>query len=182
MRFVLTLLGATVFSTSALAAGYFEKNKGDLSDNGLSPTMVKLQVGQSTIDGDYGNNGGVDRDYFTVKIADGQKLTKIVLDPKTKVGGNLSFIGVQRGKQVTVDPNGGSAEGLLGWVHYGTADEGTNILPAMCNGDGAIGCNPPLGPGSYSFWVQELATCDCHYRFIFTVKSTAADDADDAEE
>jgi len=30
--------------------------------------------------------------------------------------------------------------------------------------------------------VQELATCDCHYRFIFTVKSTAADDADDAEE
>ena len=31
MRFVLTLLGATVFSTSALAAGYFEKNKGDLT-------------------------------------------------------------------------------------------------------------------------------------------------------
>jgi len=42
-------------------------------------------------------------------------------------------------------------------------------------GAGAQGCTPPLGPGNYSFWVQETSACDCHYRFIFNV--TAADDA-----
>jgi hypothetical protein len=179
MRFVLTLLGAAVFSTSALAAGYKESKMGDLSNDGLSPTMVKLRVGANIIDGDDGVHGGViDRDYFRIKLGAGQALASIVLDPKTKVGNNFSFIGVQKGKQVTVDPDGGDPSHLLGWDHFSTADEGTDILPSICNGAGAIGCTPPLGPGNYSFWVQETSSCDCHYRFIFNV--TGADtDADD---
>lgn len=173
MRFVLTLLGAALLSTSAMA-GYKEGKSGDLSDDGLAPTTVKLKVGDNIIDGNYGNDGsGPDRDYFTVKIEAGEQLSAIILDPKTQVGGNLSFIGVQKGRQVTVDPNGGSPEGLLGWAHYGTLDEGTDILPAICEGAGAKGCTPPLGPGKYSFWVQELAMCACHYRFIFKVTAPA---------
>jgi hypothetical protein len=174
MRCLATLLGTSLFCTGALAAGYMEKKSGDLSDDGLAPTTVKLKLGNNTIDGDYGTaNGVTDRDYFTIKIADGQQLSAITLDPKTVVGGNLSFIGVQKGRQVTVPPVGGSAEDLLGWTHYGTADEGTDILPAICEGAGAKGCTAPLGPGRYSFWVQELATCACHYRFIFTVTAAA---------
>ena len=173
MRFVLTLIGAALLSTSAMAAGYKESKSGDLPDSGLTPARVKLVVGDNIIDGDYGNNGGIDRDYFWIKIGAGQQLSAIVLDPKTQVGGFFSFLGVQKGKQVTVDPNGGSPEGLLGWTHYGTSDEGTDILPAICQGDGAKGCTPPLGPGSYAFWVQETGTCQCHYRFIFKVTSTA---------
>ena len=124
MRFVLTLLGAAFFSTSALAAGYFESKKGDLSNDGLNPTPVKLQVGNSTIDGADGRHSGmVDRDYFTIRILTGQRLESITLDPKTKVGDDVSFIGVQRGKQVTLDPDGHDASDLLGWVHVGTADE-----------------------------------------------------------
>jgi hypothetical protein len=181
MKIVLTLLGAAVLSTSALAAGYKEANQGDLSDDGLNPTIVKLKVGGNVIDGDYGVGAdGIDRDYFTVKIAAGQQLASIVLDPKTKIGGRVSFIGVQKGKQVTVDPNGGSAAGLLGWDHYATADEGKDILPRICNGAGAEGCTPPLGPGSYSFWVQETGHCDCHYRFIFNLTSTGEAIADEA--
>lgn len=173
MRFVLTLLGAALLSTSAMAAGYKESKSGDLSDDGLDPTRVKLALGDNIIDGNYGNNGGIDRDYFWVKIPDGQQLSAIILDPKTQVGGNVSFIGVQKGKKVTVDPLGGSPEGLLGWTHYGTSDEGTDILPAICEGAGAKGCTPPLGPGSYAFWVQETGVCQCHYRFIFTVTTPA---------
>jgi|SRR5689334_23569811 hypothetical protein len=173
MRFVLTLLGAALLSTSAMAAGYKESKSGDLSNDGLNPTKVKLALGDNIIDGDYGKSGTIDRDYFWVKIPDGQQLSAIVLDPRTQVGGFVSFIGVQKGKQVTVDPNGGSPEGLLGWTHYGTDDEGTDILPAICQGDGAKGCTPPLGPGSYAFWVQETGTCACHYRFIFKVTAAA---------
>ncbi len=175
MRFVATLLGASLACSQALAAGYMEKKSGDLSDSGLAPTPVKLKLGDNTIDGDDGNDGtGPDRDYFTIRIGSGQQLSAIVLDARTQVGGNLSFIGVQKGGQVTVDPNGGSPEGLLGWTHFGTADEGTDILPKLCAGAGAKGCTPPLGPGRYSFWVQELASCQCHYRFIFTVTTPAA--------
>ena len=176
MRFALTLIGAALFSTTTFAAGYFEKKSGDMSDDGLDPTKVTLKVGANTIDGDYGNSAqGLDRDYFTIKIGKGQTLASIILDPKTIVGFNVSFIGVQKGRQVTVDPNGNDPSGLLGWTHYGTADESTDILPAICMGQGAKGCTPPLGPGSYSFWVQELSTCQCHYRFIFNVAARAED-------
>lgn len=174
MRIVLTLLGAALFSTSALAAGYNERKLGDLSDDGLAPTLVKLKLGNNVITGKYGTkttpDGNVtDRDYFKIKILDGQQLSAIVLEPETDIGGNVSFIGVQRGKQVTVPPVGGTPEDLLGWTHYGTADEGTDLLPAICDGAGAQGCTPPLGPGTYSFWIQELAVCKCRFRFTFTV-------------
>lgn len=175
MRLILALLGTVMFSSTALAAGYMEKKSGDLSNDGLNPTAVKVKLGDNVIEGDDGTHAGVtDRDYFTIKIAKGQQLSAIVLDPKTVVGGNVSFIGVQKGKQVTVAPVGGNPADLLGWTHFGTDDEGTDLLPAICTGAGAQGCTPPLGPGTYSFWVQELATCDCHYRFVFTVTTQAA--------
>jgi hypothetical protein len=177
MRFVLTLLGAAVFTTSALAAGYKESKSGDLSNDGLNPTPVKLKVGANTIDGDDGVHGGViDRDYFTIKIGKGQTLASIILDPKTRIGNRFSFIGVEAGKQVTEDPNSGDASQLLGWIHFGSSDIGTDILPGMCQGAGAQGCTPPLGPGNYSFWVQETSSCNCHYRFIFNVTGPVNDD------
>jgi hypothetical protein len=176
MRTLLTLLGAALLSTGASAAGYVENRLGDLSDDGLAPTFVRLRLGPNTIDGNFGKAGTeVDRDYFTIKIAVGQKLKSIVLDPKTVIGGDTSFIGMQKGNQVTAPPVNSSPEDLLGWTHFGTSSEGTDILPAICQGAGAKGCTPPLGPGKYSFWVQELATCACHYRFIFTVVSAAED-------
>jgi hypothetical protein len=177
----LTLLGAALFSAGALAAGYQEKKSGDLSNDGLNPTPVKLKVGANIIDGNDGSvNGVVDRDYFTFTLKAGQQLTSITLEPKTVVGGTFSFIGVQKGKQVTVDPNGNSPAGLLGWTHYSDSEIGTDLLPAICTGPGAKGCTPPLGKGSYSFWLQELSACACHYRFTFNV--TGSDDAATSDE
>lgn len=174
MRTTMTLACLALFSTGALAAGYSEKKLGDLSDDGLAPTAVKLRLGGNVISGKYGAKDGViDRDYFTVKIAEGQQLSAVILEPETQVGLNVSFIGVQAGKKVTVPPVGGDPSDLLGWTHYGTDDEGTDILPAIGQGDGAQGFVPPLGPGTYSFWVQETATCKCQYRFTFQVTTPA---------
>ena len=174
MRTTILILAASLFSAGAMAAGYSEKRSGDLSNSGLAPTPVKLKLGSNVISGKYGVKDGVtDRDYFTVKVPLGQQLSAIRLEPETQVGINVSFIGVQKGKQVTVAPVGGSPEDLLGWTHYGTADEGTDILPAIGQGAGAKGFVPPLGPGTYSFWVQETATCNCQYRFTFQVTTPA---------
>jgi hypothetical protein len=175
MRVLIAMLSATLFSAGALAGGYMEKKSGDLSDDGLMPTAVKLKAGPNVIAGKYGtsSSGVTDRDYFTIKIMSGQTLDSIILEPETQVGLNVSFIGVQAGKKVTVPPVGGSPEDLLGWTHYGTLDEGTDILPAIGEGSGAIGFTPPLGPGTYSFWVQETAVCKCQYRFTFNVGAAA---------
>ncbi|HEV8690880.1 MAG TPA: hypothetical protein VGQ91_11330 [Ideonella sp.] len=174
MRTMMAMICAALFSAGAMAGGYNEDKKGDLSDDGLVPTKIKLVLGDNVIAGHFGKvDGVIDRDYFTFKVPSGQQLSAIMLEKQTQVGGNLSFIGVQKGKQVTVDPNGGSAEGLLGWTHFGTEDEGTDLLPAICEGAGAKGCTPPLGPGSYSFWVQETGTCACQYRFTFVVTTPA---------
>ena len=174
MRTMILVLAASLSSAGALAAGYSEKRSGDLSNSGATPTPVKVKLGDNVISGKYGvKNGVTDRDYFTIKVPTGLQLSAITLEPETKVGINVSFIGVQKGKAVTVPPVGGSPEDLLGWTHYGTDDEGTDILPAIGQGTGAKGFVPPLGPGNYSFWVQETATCDCQYRFTFHVTGTA---------
>ena len=70
-------------------------------------------------------------------------------------------------------PVGGTPDDLLGYTLYDIGDEGTDILPAIGQGDGAKGFVPPLGAGTYSFWVQETATCDCQYRFTFQVTTPA---------
>jgi hypothetical protein len=161
-------------ASHALAAGYDEKKSGDLSGDGLAPTAVKLAPGANRVRGTDGtpahpDGSPTDRDYFKIHIAPGETLEALIVEPGTEVGGNLSFIGVQAGKKVTVDPIGGSPEDLLGWAHYGLADIGTDILPAIGEGAGAMGFKPPLGPGHYSFWLQELLQCKCHYRFSFVV-------------
>jgi hypothetical protein len=183
MRFFVTLLGTTLLCGGAMAAGYSEARSGDLSNDGLNPTPVKTKLGASIIDGNDGASGGViDRDYFTIRVPAGQVLASITLDKSTQVGGTFSFIGIQKGRQVTVDPNGTSAAGLLGWTHYSMGDIGTDLLPAICNGgDGATGCTPPLKAGIYSFWAQELSTCSCHYRFTINLATAAEDDASDEE-
>lgn len=170
MRSMVLFLAASLIGASALAAGYSEKKSGDLPNVGTAPAVVKLKLGNNVISGNDGTkNGVVDRDYFTVKIPAGQQLSAIIVEPETLVGINASFIGIQKGKQVTVSPTGGSPEGLLGYALYGTSDEGTDILPKIGQGSGAKGFVPPLGPGNYSFWLQETASCDCKYRFTFKV-------------
>lgn len=177
MRTILTLASVALISTSAMAGGYNEGKSGDMSNDGTKPTKVKMKTGDNVIDGTEGRSGsGLDRDYFTFKVPKGQVLQSIIVDPKTEVGGEDSFIGVQKGKKVTVDPNGGDPSGLLGWDHYGDSDRGTDILPKICAGAGAQGCTPPLKAGSYSFWLQELDMGSFHYRFHFNL-AAAADDA-----
>lgn len=172
MKTSLVLVCAILGATAAQAAGYNEKKRGDLSDDGLQPDMVALRPGANVVAGKFGtavkkDGPRTDRDYFTITVAAGQTLDAVWLDAKTFVGGAYSFIGVQSGPQVTVPPDGNSAEELLGWTHFGSGDEGRDLLPRIGAGAGAIGFKPPLGPGVYSFWVQELAECACRYRFVF---------------
>ncbi len=141
---------------------YDESINGDLSGSGLTPTALLFGAGSNQVLGSTGDPGtGIDRDYFTFFIPDGMVLTGITLLSNTFVSGSSSFLGLQRGPQVTVTPTGGGAQNLIGILHYENGMIGSNVMPAM-------GLGGPLGTGAYSVWVQELGGV-VDYGFDFQV-------------
>jgi len=150
---------------------YNEATSGDLSGSGLTPTSIgALSLGSNQIFGTTGAVGGVtDRDYFTISVPHGLELSAIVEDSGTQ-SGNLSFIGMEAGPQVTLPTNTTTAAGLLGWRHYSPADIGTNVLADMSVAAmGSSGFSIPLGAGTYSFWIQDTSPGTFAYAFDLQV-------------
>jgi hypothetical protein len=74
------------------------------------------------------------------------------------------------GSAVTVLPTATSAAGLLGWTHYDQSEIGTDILDNMgVPVNNSMGFTPPLGPGTFTFWVQEASTGSVNYAFDLQV-------------
>lgn len=168
LRIVSPLLVACLLApaTATAAIVHNEAVDGDFSGNGLAPTFVSVGAGTNTL---IGGTGGGDRDYFSITVPAGSALTALFVREGTTVRGSSSFIGVQAGGQVTLPPDAGTAAGLLGWHLYATSDIGDDILPLMgAAGNGAGGFAPPLGSGTYAFWVQELGGATS-YRFDLEV-------------
>lgn len=174
-----TALRRTLFATAALSlsalfspafAGvvYDEAINGDLSTNFSSPTSVFIQEGSNQIYGTTGRVAGViDRDYFTITIPVGHRLVGIDVLPNTtgdNTGALVSFISVQAGSTGT-NPSTAQiplAASLLGYHLFGPADIGQDILDNMGQSNllfvAAQGFTPPLGAGTYTFWVQETVS------------------------
>jgi hypothetical protein len=149
-----------------------EAVSGDLSNAGTSPTAVTLLPGSNLIRGVTGRSGGVvDRDYFSFTLPEGWQLDTLTVLPGTTfvTASDAGFIAVQAGPQVTVNPTGGSPEGLLGWLHYSQNDMGTDILGLMGIAFGASGFVTPLPAGVYSFWIQNTSTGVSAYNLDFAV-------------
>lgn len=168
------LLVSALAAPAALAAVVYDESvSGDFSGSGLTPTFINLAAGSNVVLGTSGNPGtGADRDYFTFTLPAGLELVSLtVLPGSTFLGPTLqSFIAVQAGNQVTVNPTGGTAAGLLGWSHYVPDDVGNDILPSMgLPSMGSSGFSPPLPAGAYAFWVQETGAGTSIYAFDFNV-------------
>ncbi|MEM9303321.1 MAG: IPTL-CTERM sorting domain-containing protein [Pseudomonadota bacterium] len=67
----------------------------------------------------------------------------------------LAFLGVQPGLTFTVDDLNATAGDLLGGIVFGAPQLGEDILPEIGMLPGASGFTPPLGPGDYTFWVNQ---------------------------
>ena len=154
---------------------YDESVSGDLSNSGLTPTLMTVLLGSNDVFGTTGKSattGTIDRDYFTFTVPQDLYLTAITVLPGTQTLGALgeSFIGVESGPEVDVSTAATTAAGLLGWFHYGTDSIGENILPMMgTSGLGSTGFSAPLPAGTYSFWVQEASVGTVNYGLEFTV-------------
>lgn len=155
------------FSPCFASVVYDESINGDLSTDFSNPTSVLIQAGSNQILGTTGRaDGVVDRDYFTITIPQGLRLTRIEVLPNT-TGDNIdtpiSFISVQTGATGT-NPSTAQAPlaaSLLGYYLFGPADIGQDILDNLGQSNllflPAQGFTTPLGAGTYTFWVQETA-------------------------
>jgi len=170
------LLALSLISGAQAGVVWDEAVSGDLANVGTSPTGLTLLPGSNIIRGTTGRSSGVvDRDYFNFTLPAGWQLETLTVLPGSSFLGasGLSFIAVQAGPRVTVNPTGGSAAGLLGWVHYSENDLGFDILGLMGIGGGAIGFAGALPSGTYAFWVQDTGTGTAAYRFDFQVTAVA---------
>lgn len=168
-------LSSGVFSSAQGAVVYNESVAGDLSNSGSSPTLMHVGLGSNLISGSTGfGPAGIDRDYFSITVGSGAVVSSLTVLPGTSVGGDVSFIGVQVGPQVTVATDASTAAGLLGWMHYGEGNVNRDILPRIGTGEGATGFTGPLGAGTYSFWVQDFDNAPVTYDFDLTLTAATA--------
>jgi hypothetical protein len=135
---------------------WIESVQGDLSDNRFAPTHLLIAPGPNELYGilSGGNDqGGLDRDYFSITVPDGYVLSQIVLDAYYSPD-YAAFLGVQPGPIFPNDPDTVQPGDLLGWTHFGPDQLNMDLLPIM--GSHGQGFTPPLPAGTYSFWAQQL--------------------------
>ncbi|MGF1447979.1 MAG: PEP-CTERM sorting domain-containing protein [Opitutales bacterium] len=162
----------------------FEEGVGglvDFSSDPLAPTAVDLEVGVNTFIGTVTADGGADvRDYFTFEVGVGELLTDIrVVSYETFSGGsttpdpvaNTAFAHIDEGA-TSVIPGGGTITDFLGGAHINNtvSPPTVNLLDSLAAASqGGTGFTAPLGPGIYTFNIQQTGPQLSAYELDFTI-------------
>src|SRR5215471_10370883 len=162
---LITALVLAMFSIGYADTIYSESVNGELSNDGLNPTPIPVGAGFNIISGSTGGSTAPNtRDYFTISIPSTLRFVSLIELAGTQAG-NVGFLGLQSGPQVTLPTNTTTAAGLLGWDHYAPTSSDIDILPVMAiPANGSSGFALPLGPGTYSFWLQDSSPGEFQYR------------------
>lgn len=156
------LLGLFLISATAHATTMDELVDGDFSGDRAQPSDYVLEPGSNSL---LGRTAAGDLDYVSVEVPPGATLDSMTLVEFASAD-LVAFIGLQSGAVFTQPPVGTDVAQLLGYAHFGTGEGnvGTDILDDIGNGFGAIGFDPPLPAGTYTFWIQQLGlTTDYHF-------------------
>lgn len=165
MRFcgLVSLLAAMSLPFSSVQAlNWNESINGDLSGNGNAPTLVVLTEGSNLFTGVMGstdNGVTVDADIWTFTIAAGYYLTGInLLAYNAPLEGHNSFMALAGTSTINMfDTSQHLSNGLWGEELDGFGNTYTDLLAILDLGPsyGGLGIDGPLGPGTYTFWIQE---------------------------
>ncbi len=154
---VLSLSTALAAPASAITV-WDESMDGDLSSDPSAPTSISFEVGTNTIIGSVQSPSDT-RDYITFTIPSGQEFTELLLQQYEDLGvggpGNRGYLAINEGDTSFI-PGGATANLFLAGIHLDPAPEGPELLPILeshpINGSGL---SVPVGPGTYSFVVQQ---------------------------
>lgn len=148
----------------------------DLSNDRFNPTNIEFSSLQDSISNCFGGNSN-DVDYFTFIVPPDSALIGINLTSYTVADpNNQAFIGLQSGNTFTEPATGTNIANLLGGLLFGSANQGTNILPAMGTLVGSQGFNDSLTAGTYTIWLNQTGDESCaSFQFIFSGMDLSSD-------
>jgi hypothetical protein len=152
-----------------------ESVNGDLSNNQALPTAVSLALGANSVIGTVG--GGDVQDWITIHIPQGLALSSVILRSYVSTD-QQGFTGFQKGTAFVGSPF--VASSYAGFAHFGTGATngqlpianlvGADLLPIMANpaaAPGSKGFTLPLGPGDFTFLIQQTGSATTAYQFDF---------------
>jgi len=141
---------------------------GDLSSDPAAPTPVAFVLGNNTVRGSVVASADT-RDYITFTIPAGQRLTNLRLQ---SFGTNRSFHAINAGATSFV-PSAATSGSFLGGQHVDPVPAGTDLLPGLALTPVAgTGFAIPLGPGTYSYLIQQTGPQFTPYDLEFVIAAT----------
>lgn len=145
-----------------------EAINGDLSSDPEIPTPLTFTKGLNTMRGSLSEPDGDLRDYVTFTIGPNQFLNAIFLDAFTPEG--ISFQALNEGNTSFI-PDFGTAGNFLGLDVVSHEMVGTDMMPGLAAAQfGNIGFSIPLGPGTYTYLIQEVTPGESRdYQISFQV-------------
>ena len=161
-------LACLLFSTAAHALTIHDESvDGDLSGDPAAPTALAFGAGSNRVIGSVTTPSGDTRDYFSFTIGAGAALTGIVLDAYTPF--DITFQALASGTTSFI-PSGATGGLFLGSSHLNGASVGNDILPLMeALPFGGLGFSTPLGPGTYTYLIQQTGSELTQYTLDFQV-------------
>jgi hypothetical protein len=177
------LLSSICLAYSVVASAdvvWAEGTMGDLSTDPAAPTPVPFSVGVNTVVGGVQSSDDT-VDYLTFTIAPGNILSGITLvqyvDVDTGGPGNTGFNAINEGS-TSFDPLVDPVTSFLGVAHVVNTDVGSDLLAILGSdplGQG-VSFTPPLGPGDYSYLIQQTGTELTGYGLDFIVEDVSVTD------
>ena len=173
-----------VAAAPAKATIYNEAISGDLSNDPAAPTALTLTPGLNSVIGTVAGfppEGTDPQDWVSFTIPAGFVMTSYV-NSKYVSTDEQGFTGFQSGSAFSGDEF--VAGSYAGYAHFGFAATnpdgtppsstvGVDLLPLMANpsfAPGTTGFTPPLGPGTYTFLIQQGDPSTTGYRFNMIVR------------
>jgi hypothetical protein len=159
----LALLPLSLPLAASAATLHDEAVDGDLSGDPMAPDAFTLALGSNVI---AASSVSLDLEYVALTVPSGLVLRRIVLESYVSAD-DVAFIGAVEDDVFDAPP-----DPLLGWAHFGPGGglpQGADVLPAMGMAIQSIGFTPPLGPSTYTFWMQQTGPEPTAFRFDFVV-------------
>lgn len=155
-----------------------ESLDGDLSGDPLAPTQLALAPGDNRIVGSVTTSTLDTRDYVTFTILAGQELTAIRQDVYVDVPGggpgDRGYNAIAAGATSAI-PDSTNGNLFLGGDHIDQLAPGTDLLAILATAPLAgTGFTAPLGPGTYTYHLQQTGQQVVGYELVFQVAASAA--------
>jgi hypothetical protein len=189
---VIGISAVLMFAISAHAASYNETVSGDLSNSQTAPTPLTLTLGSNSVIGNVNGSAGDSQDWIVLTVPTGDQMTSFVNAAYSSSANDAQgFTGFRFGSSFGSN-SASSAGSYAGYAHFGigstnagvaggapTTTVGVDLLSTAHYMDdnstggtaaGATGYTPPLGPGTYTFLIQQLGG-STNYEFDMNVSA-----------